>query len=243
MSKRRVAAEAEHEPPIGPAGSSLPRWAKVMLSAGLLVHLLAVFIGPFAFASNSGGVPSPFADAAFQLLRPYIGALYLDHGYFFFAPNPGPSHLVDYRVEFDDGRPAVTGRIPDLAIHRPRLLYHRHFMLSEALSNRFVPPEPPPEPSPPPLTATAAEKALFPAVRSDYERQVAAWRHARRQYEAMRTSFEQHLLHQYGGSRVTLTRVEHRLPSADEVELAGRRLDDLDLYTNLPEAAPTESVR
>src|ERR1044072_2681228 len=130
-----------------------PLWTKVLISAVLLLHLAAVFTAPFAFASNAGeGSRSPLASALASGLRPYITALFLEHGYFFFAPLVGPNHLVDYRVEFDDGRPPVEGRFPDLAKERPRLLYHRHFMLAEALNNSSAPPEPPTEPSPPPLT-------------------------------------------------------------------------------------------
>ena len=59
----------------------------------------------------------------------------------------------------------------------------------------------------------------------------------------MRRSFEEHLKHQYGGSRVTLTRVEHSLPTADEVEFAGRQLNDPQSYVNMPETIPTGSGR
>ena len=38
-----------------------------------------------------------------MVFRPYLEAAYLDHGYAFFAPDPGPSHLVRYELEFDDG--------------------------------------------------------------------------------------------------------------------------------------------
>jgi len=110
MSKRKTESQRESEPPLASSATSLPRWAKVLLSVALAFHIAAVFIAPFAFASNSGPSPSPLADALFKVFRPYLGALFLDHGYFFFAPNPGPSHLVDYKVEFDDGRPPRTGR-------------------------------------------------------------------------------------------------------------------------------------
>jgi hypothetical protein len=218
-------------------------WMKAIASALVAFHLLAVFVAPFAFASNSGPAPSPFADALYGWLRPYIAALYLDHGYFFFAPDPGPSHLVDYKVEFDDGRAPVTGRIPDLKTEQPRLRYHRHFMLSESLSNRYVPPDPPPEPSPPALTATTNEKILFAANRKLYDEDLVKWRHARKQYEAMRHSFEDHLKHKFGGQRVTLTRVEHALTSPDQVELTGRSLSSPESYTNLPETPPARANR
>src|SRR5262245_46752829 len=163
MPKRHAAAELE--PPATAQEAAPKLWIKLLVSAALAFHLTAVFVAPFAFACNSGPVPSPLASAVYGWFRPYLGALYLDHGYFFFAPNPGPSHLVDYKVEFADGRPPVTGRFPDLATERPRLLYHRHFMVAESLNNRFAPPTPPPEPSPPPLTASVGEKEVFRQIR------------------------------------------------------------------------------
>ena len=52
------------------------------------------------------------------------------HGYRFFAPDPGPSHLILYEVSLENGETA-SGRFPDQNVHRPRLLYHRFFMISE----------------------------------------------------------------------------------------------------------------
>lgn len=238
MPKRH--AGAGMEPPAKGQDATPKLWIKLLVSAALAFHVAAVFVGPFAFACNSGPAPSPFASAVYGWFRPYLGALYLDHGYFFFAPNPGPSHLVDYKVEFADGRQPVTGRFPDLATERPRLLYHRHFMIAESLNNRFAPPTPPPEPSPPPLTASAGEKEVYRQVRANYDREVGLWRHVRGQYVAMQASLSDHLQHKYGGSRVTLTRVEHRLATPDEVQYAGRRLDAPDSYVNLPETPPVE---
>jgi len=155
MSKRKAWAALESQPLQAPTEGTPNVWIKGLLSILIALHIAAVFVGPLAFACNAGRLPSPFVTAIYGVFQPYIELIYLNHGYFFFAPDPGPSHLVDYKVEFDDGRPPVTGRIPDLATERPRLLYHRHFMLAEALTARFVPPDPPPEPTPPPLTARA----------------------------------------------------------------------------------------
>ena len=238
MPKRHAAAERESQPKAAEKDGSLPLWVKLLVSGVIAFHLAAVFLAPMAFATEDS---SPLVNRLYSLVRPYATALYLNHRYFFFAPETGPAHLVDYKVEFADGRPAKTGRFPDLKTERPRLLYHRHFMLAEALNNRFVPPEPPPEPSPPPLTATPAEKTVYQAMRTEYTRQIAEWTHARRQYDAMRKSFEEHLLDKYGGSRVTLTRVEHRLLSPEEVQLAGTRLNDPSTYVNLPETNPNSA--
>jgi hypothetical protein len=210
---------------------------KATISLLLALHLSAVFVAPFAAACNVRGSSSPLADAAYGVLRPYIAALFLDHGYFFFAPDPGPNHLVEYKVEFGDGRPPVEGRFPNLATERPRLLYHRHFMLSESLYSAFVPPQPPPEPSPPPLTATAEQRATYQLQRGEHERLLADWQRRRRQYEAIWQSIERHLLHQYDGDKVTLTRIEHRPPLPDEFESGQRKLTSEELYVKLPETA------
>jgi hypothetical protein len=215
----------------------LAPWAKALISLLLILHLTAVFVAPFAFACNAGGSTSPIADTAYRKLHPYIAALFLDHGYFFFAPNPGPNHLVDYKVEFADGRPPIEGRFPNLAEERPRLLYHRYFMLSEALHASFAPPETPPEPSPPPLTAGASERTLHQLQRTQHQQALAAWQRQRQRYEAMRESIEQHLLAQHAAQRVTLTRIEHRPPLPDEFESLGRKLNDAESFVKLPEAS------
>ncbi len=241
MPSRKAAAEAESRP-TAHGKEGIPNfWLKLAASALLAVHVTAVFIGPFAFACNSSGPdPSPFAEAVYRCFRPYLSALYLNHGYSFFAPDPGPAHLVDYRVEFGDGREPITGRFPNLKLQRPRLLYHRYFMIAESLNNRFVPPDPLPEPSPPPLTASADERALYQQARLQYSRQLAAYNHARAQYTAMQRSLREHLQHVHGGQRVTLTRIEHRLLSPDEVQFADRQIDAPQTYVALPETLPPE---
>ena len=58
----------------------------------------------------------------------------------------------------------------------------------------------------------------------------------------MRSSIENHLLHEYGGDKVKLTRIEHRLALPDEVQSADRALDAEDSYIELPEL-PRERAR
>ena len=81
--------------------------------------------------------------SVWEWYRPYLDAFYLNHGYHFFAPEPGPSHLIRYEMILADGA-KKTGFFPNKAEHCPRLLYHRHFMLSEHLS-QFAEPGSPPE--------------------------------------------------------------------------------------------------
>ena len=216
--------------------------------ASLLIalHLTAVVLAPFAFASRTGvGSSSPLADGLMVWFRPYIDLMYLNHGYSFFAPNLGPSHLVRYRVEFDDGRPAIEGVIPNLQTQRPRLLYHRHFMLAETVYNVYAPPEEPPAmPLDPELAAVvsgAQERALQVAARQREREQHRIWKHSRNQYQALRHSMEQHLMAVHGGSRVTLTRIEHRQLPPGEFAVLGT-LEAPHTYRNLPEGGDAPEV-
>ena len=190
----------------------------------LLVHIAAVFVAPFTFATSSGpGTGSPLATSVMSVLRPYIDAAYLNHGYFFFAPNPGPSHLMRCRLEYGDGRPAEELIFPDRQRQWPRLLYHRHFMLSESLNSRYAPAAPPPE--------IAGDPA-----------QMDNWRESRRQYELLLESYRRHLAATRGADGADVIRVEHRQPTPFAFQ-QGTRLDDARLYRDLldePPAAPVE---
>lgn len=97
-----------------------------LLSLWLAFHVFSVFISP-------GAMPpvSPLLQDGYRLALPYNEALFLNHGYHFFAPDPGASTLISYSVPRDNDAP-VVGRFPDVSI-RPRLLYHRYFMLAENL--------------------------------------------------------------------------------------------------------------
>ena len=100
---------------------------RAVASVLLALHLAAVVSAPLA-----GPNPSRLASAMFLLFRPYLEAAYLNHAYLFFVPEPGPGHLVRYELEMPDGT-RREGQFPNRAEHRPRLLYHRHFMLSEKI--------------------------------------------------------------------------------------------------------------
>ena len=192
----------------GPQGAP-SRHVRTVLSLILVLHLLAVLAPPLNFATRGSG-PQLWL---YQWLRTYSQLAYLDHGYFFFAPNPGASHLVRYRVEFDDGREPVEDMFPDKTKQSPRLLYHRHFMLAEHLHARYAPPEAPAD--------------LPPG-------EEPAWRDARALYEARWSGFEQHLLAAHQADRIQMFRVEHRPPHPLEF-LDGVPLDAPALYADLPE--------
>jgi hypothetical protein len=211
-----------------PLPQSTPRSLHVgwrcVISVLVLLHLTAVFIPPFTFATRSGPSPdlvSPLAIRVMGYFRIYIDAAFLNHGYAFFAPDPGPSHLIKYRLEFDDGRLPINATFPDLKRHRPRLLYHRHFMLSEQLNGEWAPPVMPPD---------------LPAD------QVENWKQALESYDAKWNSFEQHLLHKYGAQRITMVRIQHRLPAWLEVRDRNQRLDDPSLFREIPKEVDARDV-
>ena len=164
--------------------SSWPPAVRMVVSLGLLTYLAAVIVPPLA-----GPPPaSDLAMAAFQPLRPLVGALFLGHGYRFFAPNPGPGHSIQWTMKMADGS-TRQGSIPDREADWPRLLYHRRFMISEKIA-AFVPP---------------------PDAPADVRQQ------SRGEWQPLVKDVAGHLLHRYGGAEVTLQMTEHYLPDPEEL--------------------------
>lgn len=108
------------------------RVLKGVVSLWLLFHVAAVIIAP-----ASVGPSSYLVRSAWEVVQPYLQVLYLNHGYHFFAPEPSGSTLLAFEARRADGT-VVRGRIPNRGI-KPRLLYHRHFMLTEHMN--LAPPE------------------------------------------------------------------------------------------------------
>jgi hypothetical protein len=110
-----------------PRGLGRP-WLRRLISAWIVFHLTAIIIAPAAVEPAS-----ELTQEVCRLFLPYLHALYLDHGYHFFAPEPSESTLLAYVAEREDGT-VIRGRIPDRRT-TPRLLYHRYFMLTEHMSD------------------------------------------------------------------------------------------------------------
>ncbi len=113
------------------AASSTRGWSRTarrVASAALLFHLAAVLYTPLTLG---GGYPALLGP--WTWFRDYATLLFLDHGYRFFAPEPGPTHTLKLVI----GRGELTRsiRLPDRDGVWPRLLYHRWFMLGESLSS------------------------------------------------------------------------------------------------------------
>lgn len=99
---------------------------RIIVSVLIVLHLAAIFSAPFAMPQPS----SELSASIDSITSPYTSALYMRHGYRFFAPDPGPSHLLRFEVVNESGE-VIAGRFPDKSIHKPRLMYHRFFMISE----------------------------------------------------------------------------------------------------------------
>ena len=110
------------------SGSGWTRFGFVVVNLWLVFHLFAIVICPAAVEPTS-----PLLVAGFKAVSPYLHAFYLDHAFHYFAPDPGPSTLVSYQLEFADGTTS-SGQFPNRSLN-PRLYYHRHFMLTEFLGN------------------------------------------------------------------------------------------------------------
>jgi hypothetical protein len=113
------------------------RWARAvgfaLVNVWLVYHLVAIVLAPWSVPPASRLVQN-----AWRAVGAYDQALFLNHGYHYFAPEPGNSTLLAYVLEMPDGS-LKTGRIPNREI-RPRLLYHRHFMLTESLASEDLSP-------------------------------------------------------------------------------------------------------
>lgn len=220
---------------------SRPGWfadRRVRMGVSVLVigQLWAVAGRPFEFATQGPFGTSPSASTLYAPVRGYSQFAYLDHGYAFFAPDPGPSHFIQAAITNSDGV-RVEKKYPNLEQQWPRLLYHRHFMLAEFLNDIHHPPG-----DPPPEIAQDASAS-------------AEWVRARKRYEDVRDSILNHLRHEYPRSEVAIRRMEHRQPGLPEFlqgEISTRdesllrvlfdTLDDLPPRTSAPFPVPTETL-
>ncbi len=127
VSSRSNAPLGQTETPTAHRGTRMKvlRWA---VNCWLVFHLAAIIIAPASVAPSSELIQS-----VWRIFQPYLDLMFLNHGYHFFAPEPSESTLVSFKAERTDGT-VVTGFIPSRKT-QPRLLYHRHFMLTEHLAD------------------------------------------------------------------------------------------------------------
>ncbi len=181
-----------------------------VLSILILVHLAAVIAPPLAFQARGPIGTSPSINTILRPVQGYSQFVYMDRGYAFFAPDPGPSHLIQARIT--SGDQATEQMFPDRQQQWPRLLYHRHFMLSEFLEEIYQPLGPP-----------AELVELEPA-------EAELWVRLRARYEHVRQSMVDHLQHENHGQLVEIRRIEHLVPDLIEYQREPIALTDQRLY-------------
>ncbi|MEM7454058.1 MAG: hypothetical protein AAF456_06850 [Planctomycetota bacterium] len=107
--------------------------ARTAATIALVAFLFVLVMGPLSNPVGSRDLTLPLG----RTMSPFYQATFLGHGYRFFAPDPGPSHIVTYVVKREDGT-VIQGSFPNRESISPRLLYHRWFMLSETIYNEYV---------------------------------------------------------------------------------------------------------
>ena len=203
-------------PPIG-----WSRGTRRVVSVLLVLHLAAIFAAPCANPPPS----SPLEQGIAGWFAPYLTATNLFHGYRFFAPNPGASNIVWYVVHLPDGSEA-RGQFPDPETHWPRLLYHRHFMMSEIINALISPHQPNPADRP----ISVPDMPLPPQQWADIQED---WAKRRSMAEGLLSAIAHDLQVRHDADRVELVLVRHDIADPWDVE-AGQPLDAPDLYKERP---------
>ncbi len=126
-----TSASSGVEPPRGPgfkeAPAGWPGWARVVVTVALLFHLSAVLAGAF-------GVPpsSTLERTIADVFAPYFGLADLGYAYRFYV-EPPPTPVVTATLQFDDGRPDETLRLPGRMVAGPRMRHQRQLALAYSL--------------------------------------------------------------------------------------------------------------
>lgn len=183
----------------------------MIVSVLILLHLTAVVMPPLCVEPSGD---SKLWQSLATPFWPYIEAADLNHGYRFFGPDPGPSHLIRYHLIMPDGS-RRDGVFPNLAEKRPRLLYHRYFMLSEHLDMLYD-------------RQRIATREGSPGLPENSPDRLAA----ERTYHTMVRSYADELLRRTGANRVRMELIEHGFPPPDEF-LKGLRLNDPSSYRTI----------
>ncbi len=201
-----------------------PGW-RFVFSCLIIGHLWAIVARPLDFATQGPNGSSPASGAFYAPIRSYAEFAYMNHGYAFFAPDPGPSHLLRVTVRNGNGD-SKTMLYPDREEQWPRLLYHRHFMLTEFLHTLYQ--------------APLQFSELPDEVRGDVA-MIEDWKMRRNRFEAIRDSMLRHLRVVYEGANVVMQRIEHRLVGLPEFLGERVRLNDSRLYVELLDGPPPTS--
>lgn len=117
--------------PQGPETGSWPPWARRLVTVFLVFHLTAGLAGAFAVPPSS-----MLQRAAADRFLWYYQLADLGHTYRYYAPEPGSTPVVTATIQYADGRPEETLRLPQRGV-LPRLRYQRQLALAYHLSADF----------------------------------------------------------------------------------------------------------
>lgn len=203
-------------------------WLRRCVSVALLVYLAIVLLGPLSNPVGSEFLTRPMAD----FVSPAHRALFLGHGYRFFGPDPGPGHLVVYRVTDTDGN-LIEKRFPDRDQNWPRLLYHRWFMLSETIyaEHSMTPDERSFAETKTELDAQvdalreSGKPRLSKRLARERAKRVQQYQNARERIETLVAAVAEHLMEIHDAKHIELFVQERNIPFAIQV-LTGDKLED-----------------
>lgn len=200
---------------------------RIAASIALIAFLFIVIAGPATNPISSADLTAPIGRA----MRPVHQSLYLGHGYRFFAPDPGPSHIVMYEIGMP-GDETIVGQFPDAKKQWPRLLYHRWFMLSETLFAESQLPDRGPFEEAQKLVELeiaalkqAGKRKLARQLEFAKSREVNAFAQGQKRVAELSNSIGQHLLREHGGDWIKLSVHQRGIPYPKQISL-GAKLDD-----------------
>lgn len=213
MAQSSVAESPDHASGDETTASSFPRsrGLRTAISAVVVFHVVAVIVPPLWMQTRGPIGVSPSVNSLRGATSAYSQFMYLDRGYAFFGPDPGPSAMFQVAVQQPNGKRAEY-LYPDRDRIWPRLRYHRHFMLAEFLNQTYEVPGPPEE------------------VIRDQPVLAEDWRRRRYRYEKVRQSMLDHLAVEYRTDRVAMRRVRHLMPDYNAFRSSPMSLDDPRLY-------------
>jgi hypothetical protein len=110
-----------------PGRGGWPGWARVSVSIVLLYHMAAVLAGAV-------GVPpsSELEQVIADWFTPYFDLMDLGYSYRFYA-EPPPTPVVTATLQFGDGQPDETVRLPGRAVAGPRMRHQRQLAMANSL--------------------------------------------------------------------------------------------------------------
>jgi len=108
-------------------------WRKRAFMLIVFFHFGGVCTASASAPTSQGSYPWVPSQLWNHVYRPYLCFMYLNNAYHFYSPEPGPSTMLWFRVEFDDGS-ARWVRMVDREDCPTRLEYQRMLALTEQVN-------------------------------------------------------------------------------------------------------------